>query len=68
MNLNEMISIDLPSLQSITLGKYALDGSNKSESMTITVKQPVHPEEVTIDQTYSYDEHEYLFAIADKQV
>ena len=26
MNLNEMISIDLPSLQSITLGKYALVG------------------------------------------
>ena len=26
MNSNEMISIDLPSLQSITLGKYALRG------------------------------------------
>ena len=28
MNLNEMIVIDLPSLQSITLGKHALAGSN----------------------------------------
>ena len=52
----------------VTITATALDGSNKSESMTITVKQPVHPEEVTIDLTYSYDEHEYLFAIADKQV
>ena len=26
MNLNEMIVIDLPSLQSITLGEYALFG------------------------------------------
>ena len=26
MNLNEMISIDLPSLQSITLGEWALEG------------------------------------------
>ena len=28
MNLNEMIVIDLPSLQSITLGYEALDGRN----------------------------------------
>ena len=28
MNLNEMIEIDLPSLQSITLGKCALYGRN----------------------------------------
>ena len=28
MNLNEMIVIDLPSLQSITLGKCALCGSD----------------------------------------
>ena len=28
MNLNEMISIDIPSLQSITLGRYALTGRN----------------------------------------
>ena len=27
MNLNEMIEIDLPSLQSIQLGKWALNGS-----------------------------------------
>ena len=29
MNLNEMIEIDLPSLQSITLGEYALLGSDE---------------------------------------
>ena len=28
MNLNEMIGIDLPSLQSITLGYLALEGSD----------------------------------------
>ena len=28
MNLNEMIEIDLPSLQSITLGEYAFRGRN----------------------------------------
>ena len=28
MNLNEMIAIDLPSLQSIKLGKCALNGRN----------------------------------------
>ena len=28
MNLNEMIEIDLPSLQSIQLGKWALAGRN----------------------------------------
>ena len=28
MNMNEMMSIDLPSLQSITLGWYALCGRN----------------------------------------
>ena len=27
MNSNEMIDVDLPSLQSIQLGEYALDGS-----------------------------------------
>ena len=30
MNLNEMIVIDLPSLQSITLGKWALAGKKDS--------------------------------------
>ena len=29
MKLNEMISIDLPSLQSITLGEYSLMGSDE---------------------------------------
>ena len=37
MNSNEMISIDLPSLQSITLGKYALDGSN-NDSCSLTLR------------------------------
>ena len=32
MNWNEMIVIDLPSLQSITLGKCALEGSDDSSS------------------------------------
>ena len=31
MNLNEMIVIDLPSLQSITLGYEALQGSNNGK-------------------------------------
>ena len=36
MNLNEMIVIDLPSLQSITLGEYALCGRNDfSGSLTM---------------------------------
>ena len=35
MNLNEMIDVDLPSLQSIQLGQYALLGNydNKSSSL-----------------------------------
>ena len=32
MSLNEMISIDLPSLQSIILGQYALCGKNDNSS------------------------------------
>ena len=36
MNLNEMIWIDLPSLQSIKLGEYALEGrDNDSCSLTM---------------------------------
>ena len=35
MNLNEMIVIDLPSLQSITLGQYALWGSGDSSCSLI---------------------------------
>ena len=35
MNLNEMIWIDLPSLQSITLGRGALRGRDKSCSLTM---------------------------------
>ena len=37
MNLNEMIVIDLPSLQSITLGKWALDGRN-DESCSLKMR------------------------------
>ena len=37
MNLNEMIWIDLPSLQSITLGKYALYGINY-DSCSLTMR------------------------------
>ena len=32
MNLNEMIVIDLPSLQSISMGQFALEGSSSSTS------------------------------------
>ena len=35
MNLNEMISIDLPSLQSITLGEYALYGRHNDSCSLI---------------------------------
>ena len=35
MNLNEMITIDLPSLQSITLGKDALYGMHDSSCSLI---------------------------------
>ena len=39
MNLNEMIVIDLPSLQSITLGSSALEGRNDySCSLTMRSK------------------------------
>ena len=35
MNLNEMIDVDLPSLQSIQLGDCALDGSSDHSSSLI---------------------------------
>ena len=38
MNLNNMMSIDLPSLQSITLGKYALCGRKDDESCLLTMR------------------------------
>ena len=38
MNLNEMIVIDLPSLQSITLGKYALCGRYDDESCLLRMR------------------------------
>ena len=38
MNLNEMISIDLPSLQSITLGKWALEGREDDDSCSLTMR------------------------------
>ena len=37
MNSNEMIDVDLPSLQSIQLGKYALEGSC-DESCSLTLR------------------------------
>ena len=38
MNLNEMIVIDLPSLQSIRLGGWALEGSNDDESCSLIMR------------------------------
>ena len=38
MNLNEMIAIDLPSLQSIILGGYALEGRYDDESCSLTMR------------------------------
>ena len=37
MNSNEMIVIDLPSLQSITLGSHALEGRN-DDSCSLTMR------------------------------
>ena len=37
MNLNEMIDVDLPSLQSIQLGKYALQGRDY-DSCSLTLR------------------------------
>ena len=38
MNMNEMIVIDLPSLQSITLGEWALEGRDDDESCSLTMR------------------------------
>ena len=38
MNLNEMISIDLPSLQSIRLGNCALVGRDDDDSCSLTMR------------------------------
>ena len=38
MNSNEMISIDLPSLQSITLGGFALYGVWNDDSCSLTMR------------------------------
>ena len=38
MNLNEMIVIDLPSLQSITLGDYALYGKYNDSSCSLIMR------------------------------
>ena len=38
MNSNEIISIDLPSLQSITLGSHALEGSYDDESCSLVMQ------------------------------
>ena len=38
MNSNEMIVIDLPSLQSITLGEWALEGREDDDSCSLTMR------------------------------
>ena len=38
MNLNEMIVIDLPSLQSITLGSSAIAGRRDDDSCSLTMR------------------------------
>ena len=38
MNLNEMISIDLPSLKSIQLGQYALCGRDDDKSCSLRMR------------------------------
>ena len=38
MNSNEMIWIDLPSLQSITLGQYALEGREYDDSCSLILR------------------------------
>ena len=38
MNLNEMIWIDLPSLESIKLGYRALEGRKKEKSCSLTMR------------------------------
>ena len=38
MNSNEMISIDLPSLQSIKLGEWALRGRRDDSSCSLTMR------------------------------
>ena len=38
MNSNEMIEIDLPSLQSITLGYRALEGRRRNDSCSLIMR------------------------------
>ena len=38
MNFNEIIDIDLPSLQSIQLGGWALQGIRNDESCSLTMR------------------------------
>ena len=38
MNLNEMIEIDLPLLQSITLGEWALNGRYNNDSCSLIMR------------------------------
>ena len=38
MNSNEVISIDLPSIQSITLGHAAIDGNDKDEICSLVMR------------------------------
>ena len=41
MNSNEMIDLDLPSLQSITLGEGALNGRKNSPSISLTMRSNI---------------------------
>ena len=41
MNSNEMIDLDLPSLQSITLGEGALNGRKNSPSNSLTMRSNI---------------------------
>ena len=38
MNSNEMIDVDLPSLQSIQLGEYALEGRDNDSLSSLTMR------------------------------
>ena len=41
MNSNEMIDVDLPSLQSIQLGRYALEGRDGNNSSLLTMRSNI---------------------------
>ena len=59
MNLNEMIVIDLPSLQSITLDYYALIGNN-DDSCSLTMRS--NNEMVEMNECRSSKSNIHLFS------